>query len=362
VLRAAVSEIEQYERISLNVQPGLLIAGRAASDVVHLAAELAENATAFSRKDTRVHVTGQRLASGGVLLDITDEGLGIPEQELASANWRLDNPPVIDVAVSRRMGLFVVGRLAARHGIKVRLRPAASGGLSALIWVPDTVAETEEPALGSRRRFTPGGPVMITSPAEAVAGARTPVPGARTPARPRSIWFDTGEAGAGLAPEPPAAAAVPATVVPAPVTAEPPAVPQPADGMRDGARAQLPIYDSVESEWFRRGSTTFGRGGSAAWTSPADEGFRRAAETVVSPVAGQVTSAGLPQRVPSANLVPGSVTARPTPTGQRDAQAPPPADGPSRSPEAVRTRLTGFQVRGREGRSSAPERPGTDEN
>ena len=152
VLRAAVSEIEQYERITLNVQSGLVIAGKAASDVVHLVAELVENATTFSRKDTQVFVTGQILVSGGVLIEITDEGLGIPEQELAYANWRLDNPPVIDVAVSRRMGLFVVGRLAARHGIKVRLRRAQSGGLSALIWVPETVAETE-PA--TPRRLTP---------------------------------------------------------------------------------------------------------------------------------------------------------------------------------------------------------------
>ena len=120
----AISEIEHYERIMLNVQPGLVIAGRAASDVVHLVAELVENATTFSREDTQVIVTGQLLASGGVLIEITDEGLGIPEQELAYANWRLDSPPVIDVAVSRRMGLFVVGRLAARHGIRVRLRRA----------------------------------------------------------------------------------------------------------------------------------------------------------------------------------------------------------------------------------------------
>src|SRR6202034_1790485 len=143
VLRAALSEIEQYERITLNVQSGLVIAGRAASDVVHLVAELVENATTFSRKDTQVTVAGQLLASGGGLVEITDEGLSIPEQELAYANWRLDNPPVIDVAVSRRMGLFVVGRLAARHGIKVRLRRAQSGGPFAPSGVPDTPAAPE---------------------------------------------------------------------------------------------------------------------------------------------------------------------------------------------------------------------------
>jgi hypothetical protein len=333
--------------------------------VVHLVAELVENATTFSRKDTQVFVTGQLLVSGGVLIEITDEGLGIPEQELAYANWRLDNPPVIDVAVSRRMGLFVVGRLAARHGIKVRLRRAQSGGLSALIWVPETVAETEPASpVGSRRRFgtTGGQQVVISSPAQAVAGARTPVVGVRTvAARPKSIWFDTGEEDQNPAqapaqePDPPAPAAAPAQ------PAEQEIALTTAAGEADG---RLPIYDSIESEWFRRGGTSLG-GGSAAgsWTSPADEGFRRAAETAVAPVAGQATSAGLPKRVPSANLVPGSIAARPA-GGQQGAQAQAPAraGGPSRSPEAVRARLTGFQMRGREGRTDAPQWQGTDEN
>ena len=267
VLRAAISEIEQYDRITLNVQSGLVIAGKAASDVVHLVAELVENATTFSRKDTQVHVTGQLLVSGGVLIEITDEGLGIPEQELAYANWRLDNPPVIDVAVSRRMGLFVVGRLAARHGIKVRLRRAQSGGLSALIWVPETVAETEPAApLGSRRRFGTGGQqVVITSPAQAANGARTPVMGLRTAARAKSIWFDTGEEGPDPSqePEPPARVVIVDPPVAEPEPAVPAAAPLAAAEASDVPGVRLPIYDSIESEWFRRGSTTFGRRGSA---------------------------------------------------------------------------------------------------
>ena len=128
VLRAAVSEIEQYERISLSVQPGVMVTGRVASDVVHLVAELVENATVFSPEDSQVLITSQQLTSGGVLLNVTDSGLGIPDQDLSYANWRLDNPPVVDVAVSRRMGLFVVGRLAARHGIRVRLQHARRRG------------------------------------------------------------------------------------------------------------------------------------------------------------------------------------------------------------------------------------------
>jgi signal transduction histidine kinase len=139
VLRAAVSEIEQYERVTLNVQPGISVRGQAVNDVVHLIAELAENASSFSAADTPVKVSGHLLNSGGVLLDITDQGVGMGAEEMAHANWRLDNPPVVDVAVSRRMGLFVVARLAARHGIRVRLRPASAGGLTALVWLPDEV-------------------------------------------------------------------------------------------------------------------------------------------------------------------------------------------------------------------------------
>jgi signal transduction histidine kinase len=171
VLRAAVSEIEQFERVVLNVQPGIQVVGQAVNDIVHLVAEIVENATTFSPEDTQVHVTGQPLTSGGVLLDITDNGVGISEQEMAHANWRLDNPPVVDVAVSRRMGLFVVGRLANRHGVRVRLRHAQSGGLTALIWLPESVATPDGSSTlggGRARNFEEGdfgpAPSMSASP------------------------------------------------------------------------------------------------------------------------------------------------------------------------------------------------------
>jgi signal transduction histidine kinase len=176
VLRAAVSEIEQYERVTLNVQPGISVRGQAVNDVVHLIAELAENASSFSAGDTPVKVSGHLLNSGGVLLDITDQGVGMGAEEMAHANWRLDNPPVVDVAVSRRMGLFVVARLAGRHGIRVRLRPASAGGLTALVWLPDEVISHDSAtavAPGGMRRFDAA--AAAPPPATAVGAPEWPV-------------------------------------------------------------------------------------------------------------------------------------------------------------------------------------------
>ena len=137
VLRAAASEIEQYERVTLNVQPGISVRTEAVSDVVHLTAELVENATSFSAAETPVTIAAQLQGNGWTLIEITDQGVGMSAEEMAQANWRLARPPVVDVAVSRRMGLFVVARLAARHGIRVRLCPVPSGGLIAQVWLPD---------------------------------------------------------------------------------------------------------------------------------------------------------------------------------------------------------------------------------
>ena len=119
---------------------------------------------------------------------------------------------------------------------------------------------------------------------------------------------------------------------------------------------RLPIFDSLESDWFRRSGkslstarpvagATVGAAGGQSWTSPADEGWR-AAQALAAPSAGDTTQAGLPKRVPRANLVPGSVGG-----GGGDAEA----DAPTRSPDVARTRMASFQRGVREGRAAAPQ-------
>ncbi|HEY6492800.1 MAG TPA: nitrate- and nitrite sensing domain-containing protein, partial [Trebonia sp.] len=169
VARAASSEIEQYNRVALAVQPGIMISGQAAADVVHLLAELIENATLFSPQTTQVRVTVMELASGGVLVEVRDDGVGVSPSRLADMNWRLDNPPVVNVSISRHMGLYAVSRLAARHGIRVKLRPGAPQGLSALVWLPGHLAKREQITQASGHS-----PSLGTGGLDLGAGSRTP--------------------------------------------------------------------------------------------------------------------------------------------------------------------------------------------
>lgn len=126
VLRAASSEVESYERIELTGVPETEIHGQSVTDLVHLLAELLENATTFSSPQTRVRVTATRLPDGRVMIEIHDKGIGLTAEDFADINHKLANPPTVDAAISQRMGLFVVGRLADRHGVRVQLRPRAS--------------------------------------------------------------------------------------------------------------------------------------------------------------------------------------------------------------------------------------------
>ncbi|MFF9048707.1 nitrate- and nitrite sensing domain-containing protein [Streptomyces parvulus] len=173
VLRAAASEVEQYERIELASVPTTEVAGRVVNDLVHLLAELLENATSFSSPQTKVKVTGHALPDGRVLIEIHDTGIGLSPEDLAAINERLASPPTVDVSVSRRMGLFVVGRLSQRHGIRIQLRPSDSGGTTALVMLPVDVAQggrKPQPKPGQSAQGN-GGPAAAQA-AAGVAAAR----------------------------------------------------------------------------------------------------------------------------------------------------------------------------------------------
>ncbi|WP_170323851.1 nitrate- and nitrite sensing domain-containing protein [Cryptosporangium phraense] len=151
VLRAATAEVEQYTRVKLgSIDEGAEIAAGAVNDVVHLVAEILENATSFSSPRTDVTVDARREA-GQVVIEVIDHGIGMSRQQLAEFNERLAKPPVFDIAVSRMMGLFVVGRLASRHGVKVMLRDATGGGVLVMITLPSGVLHVPAPASDASR-------------------------------------------------------------------------------------------------------------------------------------------------------------------------------------------------------------------
>jgi signal transduction histidine kinase len=335
VARAAAAEIEQYNRVALAVQPGIMVSGQAAADVVHLLAELIENATLFSPQSSQVRVTVMELNSGGVLIEVRDDGVGISASRLSDMNWRLDHPPVVDVSISRHMGLYAVSRLAARHGIRVKLRPGTPQGLSALVWLPGHLATNEPVPPGSTHpRPTDLGRV----PAEqllgsarhgtgrhhrsglATSGEQPALAGRGTPAgRPGTVWF----------------------------TAKRPS----------GGPVKSPAEITAGWQSMPNGRAT---AAGLAGTGLAGTGPRTAGDfAAASEPAGQTTS-GLPQRVPGRNSFPSTDTpgagipvpaaAAPllgappkTPDGQHD-QAPP----RRRSAEVARSRLSGFQLGNRD--------------
>ncbi|MFJ8932657.1 nitrate- and nitrite sensing domain-containing protein [Streptomyces sp. NPDC102364] len=177
VLRAAASEVEQYERIELAAVPATEVAGRVVNDLVHLLAELLENATSFSSPQTKVKVTGHALPDGRVLVEIHDTGIGLSPEDLAAINERLAAPPTVDVSVSRRMGLFVVGRLSQRHGIRIQLRPSDSGGTTALVMLPVDVAQGGKKPSGKGGPGGSGGPAAAQAAAGVAAARRGQAPG-----------------------------------------------------------------------------------------------------------------------------------------------------------------------------------------
>src|SRR4029077_19935504 len=138
VIRGAMAEVEDYKRVSVLTAAEDAVAAPAVADMIHLLAELIENATMFSPSGTRVEIRAERVANG-FAIEIDDRGLGIEPGQLGEINEQLARPPDFDLANADRLGLFVGAKLAARHGVRVSLRPSPYGGTSAIVLLPNAI-------------------------------------------------------------------------------------------------------------------------------------------------------------------------------------------------------------------------------
>ncbi|WP_369167695.1 nitrate- and nitrite sensing domain-containing protein [Streptomyces sp. R28] len=186
VVRAAVAEVEDYERIEVRRLPRVAVTGPAVADLTHLVAELLENATVFSPPHTAVQVLGERVANG-FTLEIHDRGLGMAADALLDANLRLAETPEFELSDTDRLGLFVVSRLAQRQNVRVSLQPSPYGGTTAVVFIPDALLTDDVPdtnGIGFRLdRPTPSKEAELE---EARRSALAHVP-ARVPGLPASL-------------------------------------------------------------------------------------------------------------------------------------------------------------------------------
>ncbi|MCC3775722.1 nitrate- and nitrite sensing domain-containing protein [Streptomyces sp. UNOB3_S3] len=164
VVRAAVGEVEAYERIEVRRLPRLALDGPAVADLTHLLAELLENATVFSPPHTAVHVLGERVPNG-FALEIHDRGLGMGSDALPEANLRLADPVEFELSDTDRLGLFVVGRLARRQGVRVSLQPSPYGGTTAVVLIPSALLTESAPRGARADREDTGGRPVVRRPA-----------------------------------------------------------------------------------------------------------------------------------------------------------------------------------------------------
>jgi HAMP domain-containing protein len=409
VARAAAAEVEEYQRVEFLPMIDVDVAGHVAVDVIHLLAELIENATAFSPPTTKVQIAGQAVPHGYVI-EIEDRGLGMSDDELVEANERLANPPEIDFALSRVLGLYVVGRLGQRHGIKVQLRHSWYGGVTALTLLPHALL------------VWPKVPQAVPEPAAAIPGrAELPSPeregnGAAAEAEPapsgdhlpifeaaRSDWFVTepaesaplphrqrqhqraaadggmvtdgaaavrqaGHPSGGPAARPAPAADEPRPYRPPPVEEPRPYRPAPPPPVPEGPPLSRPepVRAADDDAPLYRAERARMQDDTAAPAPPMPVEEPRpyrpppvAAEAPPPPPPAaaapapdegeRVTQAGLPRRVPRASMAPGMVASQ-----QAGAQPPPPGQpAAGRSPDEVRSMLSSYRTGIERGRTVA---------
>jgi signal transduction histidine kinase len=361
VIRGAVAEVEDYKRVTVLTRAEDAVAGLAAADMIHLLAELIENATLSSPSGTRVEVRAERVANG-FAIEIDDRGLGIEAGQLRTINQQLAKPPDFDLANADQLGLFVVGKLAARHGVRVALRPSPYGGTTAVALMPNSivvpVSETDadtDPdlrpgtdrmsgldldhadalALTGRHPAPPSLPEGATRRTEAPDGgfglARDPAPavpppsfrlGSPPPRLGTPGLAGTGPGTRGLAPPGPG---TPALAPPGPRRPDPPAANPDPFGLRAAAGADPAPAAETETE------------------TDAGPGLASGPQT-----AG--TYRGLPRRIRQASLNP-HLRDRP-PAAAREAHADGPPPSLTRSPEEARNLVASLQSGWQRGRES----------
>ncbi|GAA4949181.1 MULTISPECIES: sensor histidine kinase [Streptomonospora] len=182
VARAAISEIKDYQRVQVGRLPQIFVAGTAADDLSHLLAELMDNATGKSPEHAQVVVSGQYMVDGErLLITVQDEGIGIPDDQIADLNERLRGEPVLDEQVMRHMGLYVVSNIAHRHGMEVQLEARAFRGISAHVMVgSDLVSKTgPQPPAPAPAPPLPAAPPAPRRPAPESPRAAAPVQNAQ---------------------------------------------------------------------------------------------------------------------------------------------------------------------------------------
>ncbi|MBO2437790.1 sensor histidine kinase [Actinomadura nitritigenes] len=344
VLRGAVGEIEDYSRVDVVTSAQEGIVGAAVADVIHLMAELIENAAAFSPPNTPVEVDAG-LVGQGFVVEIQDRGLGMAPEKLAAINQRLSREPEFDLADGDQLGLFVVTSLAYRHGIRVVLEPNAYGGIKTIVLLPHSLVVPADRIGREAAEAAPGAdPAAANAPANAPAMA-TARPGSQDPAYPAQVPAGTGGfTGTG----------------PMPVSGTGP-MSVTGTGPLPVAGHVLPGHAQDPSGRHRLGGNEPGPGDTPSDVPPSapPPPPRPAPDAPASQVGD--THAGMPRRVRRANLAPQLRDAPPSPRDSGEQRQP--GRGTGRSPERARSVMTSMQSGWRRGRveTSGPVRPNEDE-
>lgn len=344
VVRAAVAEVEDYERVEVRRMTGIAVVGPAVADITHLIAEVIENATVFSPPHTTVQVHGEQVANG-FALEIDDRGLGLTPDDMHESNLRLGETPEFELSDTDRLGLFVVSRLAQRQGVRVSLKPSPYGGTTAVVLIPSALLTTGGGATEGTDGSQTGERRVPRGTQEPLAGTAATQHGVH----PRSLTADRGEeppehrdlAGASADPPPGGPDVLPRRRrTPVLVVENGRPVPDSPRSRTPGPpthRSATPASKASRSSSFSPSETS----GPGPELGPEPEG--------PSP---RAASGGLPRRVRQASLAPqlrGDTAEEPvrpaTPARRERAER-------ERSPEEVRTRMASLQRGWTRGRST----------